>query len=527
MLQYLKKENKYFMRKNVKFLKQLDESRNIQMMINLIANLVSFAVTLGISFFLSPYIVQKLGAEANGFITLANNFISYATLVKTALNSVGSRYIIVSYHRGEIDKVNKYYSSLFFGDLIIGIASLCVGLAFIFKLENLINIPNNIVFDTKMLFFLVFCNFSFNTIAAVFSSAPYIKNKIYLQSIRDIQCNVIRAILLVVLFSMFRPRIFYLGIGTIVSGLILIVYNYIYKCKLVPELKVHKKNFSWSSIKELLGQGIWSSVSSLGEMLLSSFDLLIANLFINVTEMGILSVAKSIPNMIAGIGQTMASVFFPEMTICYAKNDTKGLVTVVKQSCMIIGAIVTIPLAYLIVFGSEFYGLWQPTLDSEKLQILSILTCAGFILCAGCNSISTIFTVTLHLQENALSVLITGIINTVLTLIFVKTTNIGIYAVAGVSSVVETIRMLTYIVPNATKYVGVKITTFYPVIIKSFISTLILCVLGLGLKQIVFCDTWMKLIIMAVAFGTIGLCVNFFIMLDKSARNRVLQKIRH
>lgn len=514
------------MRKNGKFFKQVDDSRGIQMTINLAANLISFGVTLGISFFLSPYIVQKLGAEANGFITLANNFISYATLVKTALNSVGSRYIIVSYHRGEIDKVNKFYSSLFFGDLIIGIVSFIIGLACVFKLETLVNIPHNLISDTKILFFLVFCNFSFNTIAAVFSSAPYIKNKVYLQSIRDIQCNVIRAVLLVMLFTLFRPRVFFLGIGTIVSGIILIVYNYIYKCKLVPELKVRKKNFSWISIKELLSQGVWSSVSSLGEMLLSSFDLLITNLFINVTEMGILSVAKSVPAMISGIGQTMASVFFPEITICYAKNDTKGLVTVVKQSCMIIGAIVTIPLAYLIVFGSEFYGLWQPTLDPEKLQILSVLTCAGFILCAGCNSIGTIFTVTLHVKESALSVLITGIINTVLTLILIKTTNLGIYAVAGVSSVVETIRMLFYIVPNATKYVRLKVTTFYPVIAKSFISTLALCIVGFALKRIAACDTWLRLIVIAIVFGILGLIINFFIMLDKSAKNRVVQKIK-
>lgn len=514
------------MKKNIKFLRQLDESRSVQMMINLVANLISFAVTLGISFFLSPYIVQKLGAEANGFITLANNFISYATLVKTALNAVGSRYIIVSYHRGEIDKVNRYYSSLFFGDLIIGVVSFIIGLACIFRLENLINIPENLIFDTKILFFLVFCNFSFNTVAAVFSSAPYIKNKVYLQSIRDIQCNVIRAILLVMLFTLLRPRVFFLGIGTIVSGIILIGYNYIYKCRLVPELRVRKKNFSWNSIKELLSQGVWSSLSSLGEMLLSSFDLLITNLLINVTEMGILSVAKSVPSMISGIGQTMASVFFPEITICYAKNDTKGLVDVVNQSCMIIGAIVTIPLAYLIVFGSEFYGLWQPTLDSEKLQILSILTCAGFILCAGCNSIGTIFTVTLHVKESALSVLITGITNTVLTLVLVKTTSLGIYAVAGVSSVVETIRMLVYIVPNATKYVGVKITTFYPVIAKSFISTMALCIVGFGLKQIVVCDTWLRLIVIAIVFGVLGLAINFLIVLDKSARNRIIQKIR-
>ena len=336
--------------KKMKSLVDLDLTRNTQLVVNLVANIVAFGVSIGVGFFLSPYIVKHLGPEANGFVTLANNFVSYATLIKTALNAVASRFIIVAYHRGEIEKANRYYSSAFYGDFIIAAGASILGLGVVFYLDRLINIPSNLVFDVKILFLLIFSNFTFNTIATVFSSAPYIKNKIYLQSLRDIQCNVSRAILLIILFSFFQPKTYYLGIATLIPGLILVGYNIYYKIKLVPELRISRQEFSWSTIKELVSQGVWNSISSLGTMLLTSFDLLIANLFVGATEMGVLSVAKSMPGMIAGVGSTLASVFFSEMTISYAKNDIKSLAKTVNESCMIIGTIVTIPLAYLIVF---------------------------------------------------------------------------------------------------------------------------------------------------------------------------------
>lgn len=504
----------------------LELNSNIQLMVNLAANILAFVVTLGISFFLSPYITKHLGAEANGFVTLANNFVSYATLVKTALNAMGSRYIIVAYHRGEIDKANRYYSSLFYGDLVIGILSLILGVSIVYYLESIINIPIKLVSDVKILFLLVFLNFSFNTVTAVFSSAPYIKNKIYLQSLRDIQCNVTRAILLIVLFTFFSAKTFFLGIATVVSGGILIAYNIYYKQKLVPELRVNKKDFSFHTIKELVSQGVWNSISSLGTMLLSSFDLLITNLYIGANEMGVLSVAKSMPGMIAGMGSTLASVFFSEMSIDYAKDDMSALSKTVEKSCMIIGAIVTIPLAYLIVFGDDFYALWQPTLDSDRLQFLSILTCAGFILCAGCNSISTIFTITLHVKQSAISVLVSGIISTFVTLVLVSTTDLGIYAVAGVSTIVDTIRNIFYIIPTATKYIGLKKTAFYPVVLKSVSSTVVLCVLGFFIKRFFICDSWSMLFIIAAIFGIMGLIINFMIVLNKSAREELLKNIK-
>lgn len=62
-----------------------------QMSINIIASIVSFAVTVGINFFLTPYLVKEVGSDAYGFIGLANNFVQYATIVTTALNSISGK----------------------------------------------------------------------------------------------------------------------------------------------------------------------------------------------------------------------------------------------------------------------------------------------------------------------------------------------------------------------------------------------------------------------------------------------------
>lgn len=78
-------------------MKQL--SVNQQSALNIIGSLVVVGINAAINFILSPYIVKYLGVEANGYITLANNFVSYIALVTMALNSMYARFILIDYRR--------------------------------------------------------------------------------------------------------------------------------------------------------------------------------------------------------------------------------------------------------------------------------------------------------------------------------------------------------------------------------------------------------------------------------------------
>ena len=54
--------------------------RNKQLLINMTAQIVAFVVNFAINFFLTPFILDNVGREAYGFVSLGNNFVNYASL---------------------------------------------------------------------------------------------------------------------------------------------------------------------------------------------------------------------------------------------------------------------------------------------------------------------------------------------------------------------------------------------------------------------------------------------------------------
>ena len=64
-----------------------------QLSINLVTQIVSFGLNLAISFLLTPFVIENIGKDVYGFVSLANNFTSYVSVFTIALNALiaGSR----------------------------------------------------------------------------------------------------------------------------------------------------------------------------------------------------------------------------------------------------------------------------------------------------------------------------------------------------------------------------------------------------------------------------------------------------
>lgn len=496
----------------------LDFPNGKQNVINIVASVLNLLVTTLISFVLSPYIVRTLGVAANGFINLANNFISYAMLARTALNSMGSRFIMIAYYNNEDEKVNRYYSSLFFADLILSLVFGIIGAACVWKLEYILDIPDTIVTDVKLLFALIFLNFVISTAITVWSTVPYIKNKLYLDSLTSAVNSIIRAIVIIGLFLCLEPSVCFVGIGTLVGGLVTYILNFAYKKNLLSNLKAKKKDFSSSAVKELLSSGIWNAISSLGGILTHGLDLLVSNLFVGASAMGILSVAKTMPTFVSTLNSTIAGVFTPSLIIDYAKKNTDNIVKTIKQSSKIISVVCSLPLAFLIVFGEEFYSLWQPSQDSHVLHILSIITIFGRVFFTGMEPLFNVFTVVNKVKQNSIVTIVTGVISILITFLLLKTTNLGLYAIAGVSVFCCFIKNVAFVIPFSAKYLNIKWTKFYSTLLPSVLCCTVLCIWGYIQKTFMGINGWLTLFITGVVFAAVGLVLTVFIVLNKSER---------
>ncbi|WP_214830358.1 oligosaccharide flippase family protein [Exiguobacterium sp. s56] len=494
--------------------------------INMAANLLAFTVNIGINFFLTPYIIKTVGTESFGFVGLATNFVNYASLLTIALNSMAGRFITINIYQNNLKEANKYYNSVLLANTFIAIILLVLSIICVFNLNQLLNISSGIYKDVQILFALLFMNFIVSTIGSIFAIATFAKNRLDLSSLRGIESNLLRASLLIGLFYFFEPSIAYLGIAALSASFYVLLTNIYYTKKLLPELKVKKFYFDIKSIKELLSSGIWNTIIRLGQLLLDGIDLLVANLFLGATAMGTLALAKTVPMFITYLVGVLAGVFMPNFTIQYARNNIKELIKDIKQSMKIMGIIVGIPISMLIAFGDIFYSLWTPSENSWELQLLSIISVATIIISGSINPIYNVFTVTNKLKHNALWLIGTGALNTIIVLVLLKTTSLGLYAIAGVSTTISIMRNLIFTAPYGAKYLGAKWNTFFSEIIKSIVSISIITMLALFLRIFININTWTELFLFGSISSLLGLIINCFLILTKEERGNLLKIIK-
>jgi O-antigen/teichoic acid export membrane protein len=121
---------------------------------NAIANWTSFAFTALVSFFLSPFIVQHLGATQYGVWALAAQLVLYLALLDFGIQPAVSRY--VARHRAvdEHGECSSYVSAAtkIFG--LLGIVAILLSVALALLAPSLFNIPEALVDDARIVIVL-------------------------------------------------------------------------------------------------------------------------------------------------------------------------------------------------------------------------------------------------------------------------------------------------------------------------------------------------------------------------------------
>lgn len=498
-----------------------------QVFINIIASIIAFLVQMVISFGLTPILVNSLGEEAYGFIGLANNFVTYATVLTVAINSIAGRFISIAYNKGEIEKANSYYSSLFFANAILSVIIFILSIIITMELHYIIKIPPQLNYDVKFTFLLVFINFIFSLFHVTFQVVPFVKNKVSLVSIVTAISNILKVVVIVCFFALLEPKIYYIALATLAYSLFLLILCIIISKKLSSDLKIDIQHFNWKDVKTLIVSGIWNSINNLSRILLVGFDLLIANIFVGAYSMGILSIAKNVPSAIETLLSTLALAFVPSITILYAKDKINDVVSEVKFSMKMIALLMIVPVAGFTIFGTDFYMLWlHKSMEEVKtIQLLSVLTLIPYMFSV-CNfTLPNIDTVTNRLKRASIFTLGMSIVTLITEIIILKVTNLGVVAIAGVSSFYWVIKLTVFNPLNAARNLKVKWYTFYPDFLRSLGCFGFILLLYALMYHYVTITSWGSLILTAGIFGIIGYLISFFLILNKHEKGIIFNKI--
>jgi len=493
-----------------------------QLAINFFAQILFSVINLGISFFLVPHIISSLSSSAYAFINLSNDFVNYASLITVALNSIAGRYITLAIHKKEYENANIYYNSVIVANIFMALVLLIPMIIFIIFMDSLLNVPVNILSDVRILFIIVFTNFIISLITSVFSSTTFVTNKLYLSSLASIASQVVRCIVLVILFSLFETNVYFVGIASLASTLIIAVSNYIFTRKLLPQLKFDLKKFNLKYTIEMVKNGIWNSVNKLSGILESGLDLLLSNVFISAAAMGTIALPRTITSIVFSLFGSLASIFNPNIMQAYAKNDFESIKKQLFFAIKFTGTISNAFIATFIVMGMHFYQLWVPSENALFLYLLSFISMCSLTVSLPIEPVYCVHISLNKIKKPALFCLGLSILNIILVICGVHlfdNENIQMIIIYGTSTIMGLFRLLVYIPLYTAKIMNEKWNLLYPSIFKNIILVALTSTLGIFLKKYLIFNSWITFFISCIILALIFLIINFITNFNKEEKN--------
>lgn len=241
--------------------------------------------------------------------------------------------------------------------------------------------------------------------------------------------------------------------------------------------------------------------------------------------MGAMSLSKTLPTLMQQLSSSICNALAPELIIDWAHRDMDGLLRNINRAMALTSCIMTVPLAGIMVFGDRFYELWVPTEDAPLLWALTTLAIFGYVFTSGTQILYNVFTTVNKVRSNAVAVLVSGIASILVTLLLVGTTQLGVYAVAGVSSIANLVRNMAFTVPVTAKYLGCKWHQFFPQVGKTAVATVALVLMGILVRAVIPGGSWALFLVAIAVFAVIGFLFNIFFMLNKDEREALARKI--
>lgn len=502
----------------------MNPNSNKRLFINLSANIVSYSVNILIAFVLTPYLINTLGKEAYSFYPIANNFVSYMGILTVALNSMCGRFVTVSIVKNEMDDAKRYVSSVLFSNIVMGLFLTIPMITIIVFIDKILNVPVNIVVSVRFLFCFVFASMLVHLLSSVFGIATFVRNRIDLRSVMQLISGIIKIFLFYTLFKFFTPTIVYVGVVAFVVAVSEFLFQMFYFKKLLPGIRITTKYFSLKHVRKVLSSGCWNSINSIGNLLLVSSSLIMANILYGAASGGIYSIVSTVPLFINGVISMLVGVFSPSITFSFAEGHKQKLVHVVEKSQSIVGLFSCSVIAVFVCLSKDFFKLWTPLEDANQLFILSSITIMPHFFIGCLWPITNLNVAANKVAKPAIVQFVLGFLNVFLVVFFSTMFQTGIMTICIICSLLTIMLVLGFMPVYAAHYLHVSYFTFYKVVLKMLVGTVVAMTIMFYVKNWFVLDDWLNLLSVSAIMGIVTLCINFMFMFNRDTRNKIIMK---
>lgn len=491
---------------------------------NAIWAVIAVLINTIINFTIVPYVTERIGTEAYGFVSLVNTFVTYIDVVTVALNAFASRFVAIEFHKSNIEKAKEYYSSVFFANVIIAVLLLFCSIITIPNLNAIISIPVELENDVKILFAVVAIRYCIVLLRTVFEINAFITNRLDIIEKNRALSYFIQAFVLIITCGFLVPKVWFVGVATLAAATSMFIIQLYYSKKLASNLVIRLRYFECNIIKEVLSAGIWNSINNLGNILNSGLDLLVANKMLTSLLMGMVSISKTVGSLCYMVASAISNSFKPKQLQKYSVGDIQGLIDELKKSMKVTGMVCAVLISGFYSCGYDFLHLWLPSQNHLLLFRLTMIVLISDVMIGVVNPLYYVFTLTKKLRVPCVITILMGLTNISSMYLLIKYTEYRMYAVVLTTMVINFIHFFD--TPLYSAYcLRLSWKTFYPIILRHLLNCAVLtCILTMMNNWFPIVNRWGTFIIKVCIYGVIAIIFGILIV-DHTLLKRIVKVV--
>ncbi len=487
---------------------------------NLIMNILSFMVNTLVGLWLVPYLISEIGVAAYGLVPLAMVFTSYIGLITVSINGAISRFLTIDIQSGEWVNANRTFNTAFFGLLVLVIILLPLLGIVVFKIDKIINVPTDVLYDSYYLFAFTFLGFLVSLLAGVFGTSMYARNRLDLSQFVEISRILVRLIIIVTLFITFRPSLLFVGVANLIAAIVAAIISFINWRKLTPHLRVNLKFYDYSKLYQILGMGGWLIVNMVGYLLFLRIDLIIVNKFLGSELGGSYAAVLQWNSLLRTVAGVLSAVVGPMILISYASSKMKDVIRYSKLGVKILAISVAVLTGVISGFAGDLLGLWLED-EFREYGLLLVIMLFHLTVNLGVLPLFSINTALNKVKIPGIVSLLMGLMNLILALVFVLVFKWGMYGVALAGGIALTLKNGLFTPWYASKILNIKTNVFFLPLISGIFVYLLSYGISYGVNSFHQITNWMELIIMGSLSGIIS-CIIGWVFLKTEERKMLI-----
>ena len=449
-----------------------------QVLINTLSNYGGKIVTLGIWFFLTPYILGQLGQSVYGMWIIVGSLVSYGSLLDFGIANAITKYVAEYQARGDFEQARSLIATVLWLYTIIGMVAILLGAFLAPIVPSLFNIPLELHTTFSWLVFLSGIGLG----VSLLGTAPIA----VLRGLHRFDMINLIGISGMLLLAGSTVLALHWGGGPLGLAAANILVNLVMQ---IPAVWLIRRNarhlhFGWkgakrSHIRTVAGFSSALFVINIAGQLRAKTDEIVVGTFLSVSNVTPYSIAHRLSELPQILTEQFMKVLMPLASKLHSENDQGRLRQLYLISTRLTLAIF-LPLGLgITILAKPFLSAWVGIEYAPYAGLVLLLVCASLFDTLMWPANFILQGMARH-RLLAIAAIASGLVNLAISIALVRP--LGLAGVALGTLIPTVLECLLFVIPYSMRVIGINLRTalreiYLPVIAPSILMGVVLIVL--------------------------------------------------